>query len=318
MSGTISGIHHITAIASDPQRNVDFYTGVLGLRLVKRTVNFDDPATYHLYYGDRTGQPGTILTFFPWTGIPRGAGGVGQVGTTAFAMPPESAAYWLERLRSHDVATTGPESRGAETVLAFHDPDGLALELVAAPGSDALPGWDGGGVPEHHAVRGFHGATFHLARLEPTAALLRDVFGFREEPVDENHIRLIAAGDAPGRTIDLRVAASNARGRLGAGSVHHIAWRAKDLAEQREWAQVLIARGLHATPVQDRQYFQSIYFREPGGILFEIATDPPGFTRDETTAELGSRLMLPPWLEPVRGRIETGLVPLRLPGAEVA
>ena len=318
MSRSLPGIHHLTAIASDPQNNVDFHAGVLGLRLVKRTVNFDDPTTYHLYFGDETGSPGTILTFFPWAGVPRGVSGAGQVGVTAFGIPSASVGFWVERLRSHGVSVGDPESRGAETVIAFRDPDGLALELVAAPGSDFFDGWQGGPVPAVHTIRGFHGATFTLATLEPTAALLRDVFGFREEAADEQHVRLVAPGEALGRTIDLRIAPPGPRGRLGAGTVHHIAWRAKDLAEQSEWASELTARGLHVTPVQDRQYFQSIYFREPGGILFEIATDPPGFARDEDVERLGSGLMLPPWLEPARGRIERSLVPLRLPGAGVA
>jgi glyoxalase family protein len=313
----ISGIHHVTAIASDPQRNMDFYAGTLGLRLVKLTVNFDDPGTYHLYYGDGVGRPGTIMTFFPWPGAPRGTVGLGQVGVTAFAVPTESLGFWRQRLEAHGVKTRGPAGRFGEQVLEFDDPDGLPLELVAG-GSDARPGWDAGPVKVEHAIRGFHSVA--LAERPPrdaserTLALLGASMDFRLVAESGDRLRYAMGDGSPGALVDVLLTAVP-QGRGAAGTVHHVAWRTPDDAHQAAWRERIAAAGLDITPVRDRQYFRSVYFREPGGVLFEIATDPPGFATDESPEHLGERLRLPPWLEPKRATIERSLPPLRLPQA---
>jgi catechol 2,3-dioxygenase-like lactoylglutathione lyase family enzyme len=312
-----NGIHHVTAIASDPQRNLDFYTGVLGLRLVKLTVNFDDPSTYHLYYGNAGGDPGTLLTFFAWPGANPGRRGTGQVGFTAFAIRPASLGYWMERLLRHGVhfagSAPGPVERFDERVIAFSDPDGLQLELVAHPAAEALPSWEGGPVPAEHALRGFHAVTLFEEGYDRTDQLLTGTLGFRSLQQEGALYRYTAADGGPGSLVDIRVAPDFWRGVVGVGTVHHVAWRVPDDPIQQTLRQDLDQLGYNVTPVIDRQYFHSIYFREPGGILFEIATDPPGFTIDEPLAELGTHLMLPPWLEPERVQIEQALPPLQLP-----
>jgi len=314
MDKQIPGIHHVTAIASDPQKNVDFYTNILGLRLVKLTVNFDDPGTYHLYYGNETGQPGTILTFFPWLGATRGRRGTGQVAVTSFAVPEGALDYWEERLRDHEITIGERQRRFDEEVLTFLDPDWMQLELVAHEAAGQIVPWEGGPVPRDYALRGFHGVTLWASNPEPTAALLTSILGFR--PVQETgpRFRFQAAAGEPGAIVDLLHLPDGERGWGGAGTVHHVAWRTANDAQQLAWQQELAKSGLRVTPVMDRQYFRSIYFREPGGVLFEIATDPPGFTRDETPAELGSRLRLPPWLEPRRAEMQAALPDLNLPG----
>jgi glyoxalase family protein len=313
MSEQISGIHHITAIASDPQRNVDFYAGLLGLRLVKKTVNFDDPGTYHLYFGDALGHPGTILTFFPWPGAQRGRRGVGEISAVSFSAPVDSMQYWMERCRSHGVKVEGPHTRfGDEQYLAIEDPDGMAVELTA-DASELDTVWDQSAVPREHALRGFHSATLDEEGYERTATLLTETFGFALERQDQNRFRYRAAGAGPGVLLDVVCAPDARRGVMGAGSVHHIAWRTATDAAQLEWRERIAKLGYNVTPVMDREYFHSIYFREPGGVLFEIATDPPGFTVDETVAQLGSHLKLPPWLEPQRTRLERVLPRLTLP-----
>ena len=299
-----AGIHHITAIASDPQENLDFYSGVLGLRLVKRTVNFDDPGTYHLYYGDESGRPGSLITFFPWPGLQRGRPGPPQVTVVSFAIPKGSLQWWCDRLTAAGVQ----HAATSEDTLALQDPDGLSLALVADPAAGA--GWDGGPVPAAHAVRGIHSATIEVGRATGTATVLRQVLGFSE---DKDGTRFLGREGAPGRIVDVRERRGAHIGQMGAGVVHHIAFRARDDAEQAEWAKALREARLAGTPVQDRQYFHSIYFHEPAGVLFEIATDPPGFTRDEPLESLGTTLKLPPWLEPIRARIEQALPPLRAP-----
>lgn len=313
MTPTITGIHHITAIAGDPQGNLDFYADVLGLRLVKRTVNFDDPTTYHLYYGNETGGPGTILTFFPWRGMPSGRRGHGQVVTTAFSVPEGSLGYWRERLESFGSLAEPPEERFGDTVLAFSDPDGLKLELVAHEEAEAMPAWKASPVPVERAIRGFHSAALCLGSYERTASLLTERFGFEDAGREGNRFRFEApGGPGPGRRVDLVCAPDMPVGRMGIGTVHHIAWRARDEEEQKVWRERILAHGLDVTPVLDRHYFRSIYFREPGGVLFEIATDPPGFAVDEPLARLGGSLTLPPWLEPARQRIEAALPSLRV------
>ncbi|RMH22858.1 MAG: ring-cleaving dioxygenase [Acidobacteria bacterium] len=308
----IGGIHHVTAIASDPQRNVDFYGRVLGLRLVKRTVNFDDPGTYHLYYGDEIGRPGTILTFFPWPGAGRGSRGTGQQTATAFAVPPASLGYWQERLARHAVAVEGPRSRWGDDYLTFADPDGLLLELVAWQGASARPAWAGGPVPAEHAIRGFYGLTLCQRQGGPTAELLA-AMGFRAR-AEEGLRQRFEIGDGAARAhVDLLVKPGGAAGRIAAGSVHHVAWRVADEGAQLAWRRRLLEAGLAVTEVRDRRYFRSIYFREPGGVLFELATDGPGFTRDEPAERLGESLKLPPWLEAERARLEAALPPLEAP-----
>lgn len=317
MKVATKGIHHVTAIASDPQRNLDFYTGVLGLRLVKLTVNFDDPSTYHLYYGNTMGDPGTLLTFFAWPGANQGRRGTGQVGVTAFAIRPASMGYWMERLMRHGVhfvgSTPGPVERFDERVIAFSDPDGLLLELVAHPGADALPSWEGGPVPAEHSLRGFHAVTLFEEGFDRTDQLLTGTLGFRSLQQEGALYRYAAADRGPGSLINIRVAPDFWRGVVGVGTVHHVAWRVPDDQAQQTLRRDLDKLGYNVTPVIDRQYFHSVYFREPGGILFEIATDTPGFTIDEPLAELGTNLMLPPRLEPERSQIEQVLPPLRLP-----
>jgi glyoxalase family protein len=314
MSSKIPGLHHVTAIASDPQRNLDFYIRLLGLRFVKRTVNFDDPGTYHFYFGDRRGTPGTILTFFPWPGARRGIRGTGQVEATAFAISPDSIGYWLERLKQHRVAAERTPTRFGEEVIRLVDPDGLLIELIASESHGKIDPWTDSPVEAEHAIRGFHSVSAALEGYERTARLLTDSFGYRL--VDESGSRFrFASGDdsAPGRIVDLLCQPDMAIGRVAAGSVHHIAFRAKDEAEQLQWRQHLVDLGYNVTPVVDRTYFHSIYFREPGGVLFEIATEPPGFTLDEKLEELGMHLHLPPWMESARSQIEEILPRIQMP-----
>jgi len=314
MNNKIPGLHHVTAIASDPQRNLDFYVGLLGLRFVKRTVNFDDPGSYHFYFGDNRGTPGTILTFFPWPGARRGIRGTGQVEATAFAIPPNSIEFWLERLKKHYATAEKTPTRFGEEVIRFLDPDGLMIEMIASSSLAHIELWPGSAVPAEHAVRGFHSASAALEGYERTARLLTETFGYRLVDESGNRFRFVSADDsASGRIIDLLCQPDAAMGRVAAGSVHHIAFRAKDQAEQLQWRERLVDLGYNVTPVIDRTYFHSIYFREPGGVLFEIATEPPGFTLDEKLEELGTHLRLPPWMEPARSQIEQILPPIHLP-----
>lgn len=304
---TISGIHHVTAIASDPQKNLDFYTGVLGLRLVKLTVNFDDPGTYHFYFGNDEGSPGSILTFFPWPGASRGVVGNGQVSAATFAVPSGSLEYWTSRLAQQQVRTADAGTRFGERVLRLADPDGLPLEIVATPHADPARAWRAGPVAAEHAICGFHSATLSEEGYEQTAALLVDEMGLLAVGSEGNRYRYAAAGRGAGTIVDVLCAPDARAGRSGAGTVHHIAWRTADDAQQIAWRTALVQGGYNVTPVIDRIYFHSIYFREPGGVLFEIATDPPGFAVDEPREHLGERLMLPPWLEPERAAIERSL-----------
>ncbi len=317
MKTNISGLHHVTAIAGAPQRNLDFYAGLLGLRLVKRTVNFDDPGTYHFYFGDATGTPGTIMTFFPWPNAFRGRQGTGQVEATAFPIAPESADYWRERLKKHGVVVAEPTKRFGEEVIRFADPDGLLLELVASQPSANVQPWAGGAVPAGHSLRGFHSVTGALEDATGTAKLLTDVFGYQLTGREGNRQRFQAAGDqGVNKSIDLLTLPGAGRATGGAGSVHHIAFRAANDGEQLEWRKELVGLGYQVSPVMDRTYFHSIYFREPGGILFEIATDPPGFLLDETQEELGHNLKLPPNVERMRDQIEAVVEPITLPTKE--
>jgi catechol 2,3-dioxygenase-like lactoylglutathione lyase family enzyme len=311
----IPGIHHITAICGDPQANVDFYVHMLGLRLVKKTVNFDDPGSYHLYYGDGLGTPGTIMTFFAWLLPPgvtaRGRQGTGQIVATPFWIPEASLSFWIDRFAAEDVDFRGPDDRLGEQVISFNDPDGLPLELVARAGSIERASWTGSPIPPEHAIRGFAGATLSLDGYEATARLLTETMGFRQVASEGARFRFEAGKGAGAAAVDLYCQPEGEPGRMGIGAVHHIAWRTASEQAQLEWRRVVVGAGLDVTPVLDRQYFRSIYYREPGGVLFEIATDPPGFAVDEPTEELGTHLKLPPWLERRRDIIEARLPELR-------
>lgn len=319
----IQGIHHVTAIASDPQRNVDFYAGILGLRLVKRTVNFDDPQTYHLYYGDAVGTPGSIMTFFPWPGARRGRIGAGQVAVTSFSVLPSAIGFWIERLVRHGIKYQGPTRRGAagdvEQAIAFTDHDGLMLEIVGHPGAEARPAWAGApGISQEQAIHGFHAVTLWLDDAAATERVLTDTLGFR--PVREDGTtRRYAVGDGgPGAIVDLRAIGDFGRGAGGAGTVHHVAFRVPDDKAELTVRGRVTDAGLHPTPVIDRNYFHSVYFREPGGVLFELATNPPGFAIDESVEHLGEKLMLPAQYEPHRSEIEAVLPPIHLGVPEAA
>ena len=304
----INGIHHVTAIAGPARRNLGFYSRVLGLRLVKKTVNFDDPTTWHLYFGDAGGNPGTILTFFPWEHVAPGRLGVGETEVTSFRIPEAAVGYWTHRLIANGVAHDVPQKRFGETVLGFRDPDGMRLALVAVPGSESEPAWDNGEVPAEFAIRGFHGVTLLLDKTDTTAAILRDVFGFAEAGREGSIVRMRAEDTVHGGVVDLRAAGGFLPARMGAGSVHHIAFRAGDDAEQARMVKTLVETfGLRATEQRDRNYFRSVYFREPGGVLFEIATDAPGFAIDEPADDLGGALKLPAQYETRRAEIEAVL-----------
>jgi glyoxalase family protein len=312
-SKEILGIHHITAIAGDPQENLDFYAGLLGLRLIKLTVNFDDPGTYHLYYGDGVGHPGTILTFFPWPRAPKGRQGTGQVTHTAFAVPAAALEYWNGRLTAQGISVIGPFERFGENVISFPDPDGLTIELVSTARVRSDRAYQHGTVPLEYALNGFHSATLSEEGYQKTAALLTGTLGFELVQQEGNRFRYSAGTGEPGAMVDVVCAPEEQRGSVLVGTVHHIAWRTANNEQQREWLEEITRLGYNASPVMDRKYFHSIYFREPGGILFEIATDPPGFSVDESIEALGSRLVLPPWLESKRVQLQAVLPPLRLP-----
>lgn len=309
------GIHHITAIASDPQANLDFYTKVLGLRFIKRTVNFDDPGSYHFYFGDEPGSPGTILTFFPWPLAKRGVPGAGSVTAVAFRVPAGSLGAWRARLAEARVDNLRDETRFGATVVAFDDPDGMALELVEAPTAAGEPCWTGGGVPAEMAIRGFHHATITVRSADRMEKLLTGAFGMQAAGRDGDFRRYQAAGGGEvGRFVDVREVPGAEIVKPGAGIVHHLAMRASDDGQQAGWARQMLAAGLRPTPVQDRNYFRSIYFREPQGVLFEIATDGPGFSVDEPQDQLGRSLKLPPQYEGRRADLERVLPRLRGPG----
>jgi glyoxalase family protein len=309
----ILGLHHVTAIASDPQQNVDFYAGVLGLRLVKLTVNYDDPTTYHIYYGDGQGHPGTIMTFFPWPGAIAGRIGTGQLTVTSFAVPEKSLGYWKNRLTEGETAVQEARSEFDEELLFFTDPDGLQLELVAAPHANPEHIWNRGPVPADFAVRGFHHVTLSENGYEMTASLLTQTLGLK--PIQEHRARFrYAAGSGlPGTMVELICAPEGRPGRVAVGTVHHVAWRTPTDEQQVKWRETIRNLQYNVTPIIDRTYFHSIYFREPGGVLFEIATDPPGFAVDEPADQIGASLVLPRWLESDRTELERILPPIRLP-----
>jgi glyoxalase family protein len=308
-----SGMHHVTAIAGDPQKNVDFYLRGLGLRLVKKTVNFDDPGTYHLYYGDASGRPGSLITFFPWRGVQRGVVGAGQSTQTAFSVPAGSLGWWVDHLEGLGfeprITSTGSDE---ERLLVF-DPDGLQIELVATHASDPRDPWDSPLHPAEIAIRGQHSSVVTVRNPEHTVRVLTDDLGMRVVSESRNRTRLAAGDGAPGAIVDVVASTLAPQGITAGGSVHHIAFRVPDQKTQMSWRNELVRKGHQVTEILDRNYFTSIYFREPGGVLYEIATDTPGFDVDEPLLELGRSLKLPPWLEPSREMIEARVAPLSIP-----
>lgn len=313
MSLQTAGIHHITAFARDPQANVDFYAGILGLRLVKKTINFDAPEVYHLYFGDKAGNPGTIITFFPWPTSRKGRVGGGQVGITTYVVPVGALSFWEDRLKSFGISVM-KASRFSEQYLQFSDKEGLRLEIVEREAGTNSE-WSFGGVPTDKAIKGFGGAVLFSIDSAKTMNALKHILGMKKISEDQGYARFQTSADI-GNLIDVPVT-NMELGAGGAGTVHHIAWRAKDFDEHVQWQSEVLQSGYQPTQIIDRQYFNAIYFREAGGILFEIATDPPGFANDEAAEFLGEKLMLPSWFEPRRAEIEANLLPIQVRELEV-
>lgn len=307
MENNVLGIHHITAIAGDAKRNYNFYTKVLGLRFIKKTVNFDDPNTYHFYYGDETGSPGTILTFFPWEGIQTGRRGSRQVTEIGYSVPAGSLEYWENRLKEQNIIYNKVAEKFGEQYLTFLDPDGLKFELTVANNPDDRKAWTNAGIPDQYAIRGFHNVTITSNKIAETAKVLTDILGFHLQETVVNRSRFVSDHVAQANIVDLVEAPGETPGHVAGGSVHHVAFRVKDEATLLYYRDKVIAMGLNITEKIDRNYFYSLYFREPGGVLFELATDNPGFTIDESAEELGTHLMLPAQYESQREEIEQTL-----------
>ena len=300
-----NGIHHITALAGNAQRNVDFYVKSLGMRLVKKSVNQDDPGTYHLFYGNAEGSPGSGFTFFPWPMARQGKPGLGEAVKVALAVPEDSINYWAEHFGKEGIDFDGPYDRFGQQAIGFKDPDRLQLELVFDKKAEQLPGWDQGKVPAEYGIRGFRGTTLRLNETEPTADVLTKVFGFEETDRTEDARHYTT--DAPiGGSVIIEEGEEKPSAN-GRGIIHHVAFRAKDDNEQKAMRQKVIEMGLNPTDVIDRHWFHSVYFKSPGGVLFEIATDGPGYDVDEDPDKLGQKLILPPWLESRREMIEKRL-----------
>lgn len=308
MENKVLGIHHVTAIAGNAKRNYDFYTKILGLRFIKKTVNFDDPNTYHFYYGNETGAPGTILTFFPWEGIQTGRRGSRQVTEIGYSVPAGSLDFWQQRLEKHNVIYNKVAEKFGEQYLTFLDPDGLKFELTVAKNGDNRPAWTTAEIGAEQAIRGFHNVTITSNKIEKTAQVLTDILGFRLQETVVNRSRFVSDTVQEAGIVDLVEAPGEMAGHVAGGSVHHVAFRVKDEQTLMQYRDRIVAMGLHITEKIDRNYFYSLYFREPGGVLFEIATDNPGFTVDEPLNELGTHLMLPPQYESKRAQIE-GVLP---------
>lgn len=312
MEPRILGLHHITAIAGNAQRNLDFYTKVLGLRFIKKTVNFDDPGTYHFYYGDESGSAGTILTFFPWEGMQPGRRGTAQATEIGYSVPAGSLDFWLKRFDQHGVTYNKPSEKFGEQYLTVLDPDGLKLELVVPKTPDLRAPWTTPEVSADVATKGFHHITLTLANIKGTADVLTDIFGYKLVEQHVNRYRFATDAVAGASLVDLVEVPGERPGQVAAGSVHHVAFRVKDDAAHLHFRQKIAAKGFNVTPQIDRDYFNAIYFREPGGVLFEVATDTPGFTVDEPLAELGTGLMLPKQHERLRAKLENHLPKLTL------
>lgn len=307
MESTVNGIHHITAIAGNAKRNYDFYTKTLGLRLVKKTVNFDDPETYHLYYGDKQGTPGSILTFFPWEGIAPGRRGSRQATEIGYSVPENSFDFWLKRFDDHNVTYNKVAEKFGEPYLTVLDPDGLKLELTASKTPDTRVPWETAEVTAENATKGFHNVTITTNKIGLTAQILTDILGYRLLEQHVNRYRFITDAIEHAAIVDLVEVPGEIAGHVAGGSVHHVAFRVKDEATLMQYREKIAASGLNITDKIDRNYFYSLYFREPGGVLFELATDNPGFSIDEPEAELGTHLMLPQQYEKFRSTLENTL-----------
>jgi glyoxalase family protein len=305
----------VTCIAGDAQDNLDFYVALLGMRLVKKSVNQDDPGTYHLFYADRVGNPGTDFTFFPWPNMGAGRLGAGLAVETSFAVPTGSLSYWQERLEQHGVEHGSLESRFGEITLPFKDPHGLQLALVETDEDRLFTPWENSPVPLECQLRGMHAVRLWERQLTPTDTVLTELMGFGSLGAEDGWQRYGIEGGGSGKLIDIKELPEERRGQWGTGSVHHVAWRVKDTEEQMAVRERIASAGLRPTPQIDRFWFKSVYYREPGGVLFELATDGPGFDRDEDMEHLGEQLILPPWLEPERQQIEGALPSLEMPGS---
>ena len=303
----IKGLHHVTAIARDPQRNIDFYRNVLGQRLVKRTVNFDAPDTYHFYFGDETGSPGSILTFFAWPTMRRGIRGNAETNAVAYTIPAGSLGFWQEHLKQNGITPKPIEKRFGADVLPFDDPDGMRVEFVESVFDVPIRFWEDGPISQTHALKGFQGVTLWLDEVEPTAELLTKQMGYSAAGNEGDRYRFVGDSNVSGHVLDIIHRPGRVPAGFGAGSIHHIAFRTPTDAEQLEYQKLIRDAGLRVTEVMDRSYFHSIYFRELGGVLFEIATDTPGFATDESITTLGESLKLPEWYEPNRTAIEQSL-----------
>jgi glyoxalase family protein len=311
MNNNILGIHHITAIAGDAKRNFNFYTNVLGLRFIKKTVNFDDPYTYHFYFGDGEGNPGSVLTFFPWgNAVPQGRRGAGTATEIGYSVPAGSLDFWVKRFEQFNVVYNKPSEKFGEKYLTFLDPDGLKLQLIESKTTDSRVGWETADVKADVATKGFHSITLTVNDVRPTAAVLTDVFGYKLIEQDVNTYRYAVDTVEGARLVDIVELPAEKRGHVANGIIHHVAFRVKNDEEQLAIRAKIEALGFNITPQIDRNYFHSLYFREPNGILFEIATDNPGFTVDEPLKELGTSLKLPQQYEPRREDIESKLVTL--------
>ena len=307
MENKILGLHHITAIAGNAKKNFDFYTRVLGLRLIKKTVNFDDPSTYHLYYGDEQGSPGTILTFFPWEGIAQGRRGTKQVSEIGYSVPENSLDFWLKRFEDNNIIYNKTAEKFGEQYLTFLDPDGLKFELIVSKNADTRTPWETNEITAKHATRGFHNVTIAANKIQETADVLTDLLGYRLQEQHVNRFRFVTNTVDQAAVIDLVETPGEKPGHVAGGSVHHVAFRVKDEETLMTYREKIASKGLNITDKIDRNYFYSLYFREPGGVLFELATDNPGFTADESLNDLGTSLMLPPQYEVNRSAIEANL-----------
>ncbi|WKL49779.1 ring-cleaving dioxygenase [Flavobacterium pectinovorum] len=309
MENKILGLHHITAIAGDAKRNFDFYSKILGLRFIKKTVNFDDPGTYHFYFGDEVGSAGTILTFFPWgEGIQQGRKGSGMATEIGYSVPKGSLDFWQKRFEQYNVIYNKPAEKFGEKYLTFLDPDGLKLELIESKTDDTRKAWETDEVKADVATKGFHNITLTLNDIKPTALVLTEIFGYKLIDQDVNRYRYATDAVENAAIVDLVELADEKRGLNANGTVHHVAFRVKNDEILMHFREKIEEFGLSITPQIDRQYFHSLYFREPGGVLFEIATDNPGFTVDESLEELGQNLKLPAQYESQRAAIEKHLV----------
>jgi glyoxalase family protein len=310
MENKIIGLHHITVLASDPQKNYDFYTSVLGLRFIKKTINFDSPDVYHFYFADMKGTPGTVLTFFPFPGSRRGIRGDGEVQAIAYSIPAGSIEYWKDRLSRMNIAFDSSGKRFGIEYISFLDPDGMKIELFPDETADSIPGWTVGDVPAEHALRKFYGITMDSRAMGSSLNLLQDVMGLSLIGQEGKYTRLQVGETESAAWIDILEMSHSSFPVNGAGTVHHIAWRTSNEEEQLKWREKLVDSNMYVTEVRDRCYFKSIYYREPGGILYEIATDGPGFMIDEDIETLGEELKLPSWYESRRDEIEKNLIPI--------